>query len=177
MKHSTRTGRASSGWIARTCRNHALEHATLHLLASTHRDTRLVGHASPWGFVLMGALSPDAVNYAAREGLRRLRHGEQQLAIHPRCGTNLALAALLATLGALAGLGELAAQDQGGRQRLRRLPLAIALATLGVLVAQPLGPILQSRLTTQSRMGELRIRGMTRRRCGPLQIYHIYTEG
>ena len=83
-----------------TRRNHALEHATLHVLAQEYPNRMLGGHSNPTGFFILGDVPMEAVADAATEALRRLRLGESQLAIHPGCGTNMATSILLgATLG------------------------------------------------------------------------------
>ena len=42
-------------FILETRRNHALEHATLHMLAHTHK-TNMAGHSNPTGFFIFGEL-------------------------------------------------------------------------------------------------------------------------
>jgi len=80
--------------ILETRRNHALEHATLHILARTHR-TNMAGHSNPTGFFLLGDLQLEEIADAATEAMKRLKAGESGLAVHPGCGTNLAVSALL----------------------------------------------------------------------------------
>ena len=70
-------------FILETRRNHALEHATLHMLAHTHTGT-MAGHSNPTGFFLLGNFSTQDVWAAATEALERLRGGESGLAIHDR---------------------------------------------------------------------------------------------
>ena len=86
--------------ISRLRRNHALEHATLQILAERRRDVQLMGHSSVQGFSVYGDVSAEELFSAAQEGLRRLQAGQHKLAIHPRCGTNFAVAGILAGLGA-----------------------------------------------------------------------------
>ena len=80
--------------IDRTRRNHGLEHATMTLLAQTHRGVALVGRSTPAGFYLYGNVSTEAVNDAAHEALRRMKTGEHHLAVHPTCGTNFVVAGI-----------------------------------------------------------------------------------
>lgn len=140
--------------IQRIRRNHSLEHATLHMLARRYPRTSMAGHSDPAGYWILGDLSLEAVSVAAQEALSRLKAGEVGLAIHPNCGTNFATAGLLAGLaGGLAMFG-------GGRRlrdKLERLPLAVSLATLAVVIARPLGFYFQSRLTTSSEIHSLEI--------------------
>ena len=81
-------------FILETRRNHALEHATLHMLAHTHTGS-MAGHSNPTGFFLLGDFSTPEVWVAATDALERLRGGESGLAIHAGCGTNMATTALL----------------------------------------------------------------------------------
>ncbi|MBM3187403.1 MAG: hypothetical protein FJZ90_01625, partial [Chloroflexi bacterium] len=79
--------------------NHALEHATMHLLARTQGPLRLVGRSDWRGFWLYGVVPTEAVRSAAHEALARLHAGEADMAVHARCGTNIVVAALLAGTG------------------------------------------------------------------------------
>ena len=81
-------------------RNHGVEHATIHVLASRLQNLSLVGHATLDGFNLYGEVEADQVEFAANEALRRLRAGDSRLVIHPNCGTNFATAGMLAGIAA-----------------------------------------------------------------------------
>lgn len=139
--------------VGETRRNHALEHATLHVLAANHPGMPLAGHSNPTGFFILGNVQAAEVHAAAIEALRRLRAGERQLAIHPGCGTNLATTTLLA--GTCAWLVLRGARSGWGR--MMRLPIAIALAVAGVAISQPLGPAIQQQITTDAEMGSLQL--------------------
>lgn len=131
-------------------RNHALEHATISILLSRHGpQTRVLGRAAPDGFYIYGDVPTEALREFAQEGLARLQRGESHLAVSPLCGTNLAVA------GVLAGLASLFAM--GGRTRLQRLPGALMAAMLAVIAAQPLGRLVQKHLTTSPELDGLRI--------------------
>src|SRR3972149_2408845 len=87
-------------------RNHALEHATISVLASRlGRDIRLVGRATRNGFYLYGDMTPEQVRESTIEALHRLRRGESHLAVSPMCGTNLAVAGILGGGSSLLALG------------------------------------------------------------------------
>lgn len=133
--------------ISRIRRNHALEHATIHVLTSRFPRAVLVGRSDIGGFFLLADVPGEAVSSAAQEALMRLRAGEQRLALHPNCGTNLLTASLLA--GSAAYLALTGASSRGWRHRLDRLPLAIFASLLALVLAQPLGFQLQRRITTQ----------------------------
>jgi hypothetical protein len=129
--------------ISRIRRNHGLEHATLTVLNKQFPHQALAGYSYPGGFWLVGNVPTETVQLAVEEALQRLQNGEYSLAIHPGCGTNYLTAGVLAGLaGGIAMLGV----GKRFRDRLERLPLAFALATLGIIAAQPLGRMLQERV-------------------------------
>ena len=73
----------------RVRRNHALEHATVNVIEGHFGTTNVAGLAYDEGFSLKGMDDPYIVLAAAKEGLERLKNGERDLAIHPRCGTTI----------------------------------------------------------------------------------------
>lgn len=149
-------------------RNHALEHATMHVLTRRYPHVSLAGRATPSGFIIYGGLASKAVNSAAREALQRLQAGESELAIHPHCGTNF-----VAT-GVLAGLSSLLATSGQSRRLLDRLPRVILASTAAVLMAQPLGVWLQEHVTASSAaFDRARIRGVSRRQWGKTVSHHV----
>ena len=83
--------------------HHAIEHATIHLLAARYPDVVLAGLSDPWGFTLYGRAPTDAVEEAVGEALQRLQAGEEEIAFHPNCGTNLTTSIFLITAAALIG--------------------------------------------------------------------------
>ncbi len=171
-------------FISRVRRNHALEHATVHTLSERYRGLRLVARSSLWGFYIYGDVPTEAVLSAAQEGLRRLKAGQWRMAIHSNCGTNLAVAGTLAGLGAFLALGGISTRNRTfsekpgfSLERIARLPLACATATLGIILAQPLGTALQIHVTTQADVGSLHIIGITRERKAGITVHHVRTEG
>jgi len=163
--------------IRRIRRNHALEHAIIHVLSRTQRDVDLYARSGLSGVVVYGDLPTDKVTSAVTEALARLRNGEYQLAVHPNCGTNLVTAGGLAGLAAIAALG---VQRVGNKKRslwhlLGSMPLVILASTLALIVAQPLGQNLQLFLTTEGEVGELHVTDVTRRRRGRLISHTIST--
>ncbi len=168
--------------ISRLRRNHALEHATMTVLSERQRGLRLVGRSSLWGFYIYGAVSTESLLAAAQEGLRRLKAGQRRMAIHPNCGTNLAVAGILAGLGAFLTLGisirnRVSQKKFGFWEWLAHLPLACTAAMLGIVVARPLGPALQAHVTTQADVGDLALVGVTREEKGGVVVHHVRTEG
>src|SRR5437868_2482613 len=79
--------------------NHALEHATLAVLEQRHPGVRVMARSTSKGFRLWGTMEEGQVRQAVDEAMRRLRSGEFNLAIAPKCGTTLAVGVLVATLG------------------------------------------------------------------------------
>lgn len=96
--------------VQRTRQHHAIEHATLLVLGQRYPGRRAAGYSDPFGFTIFGAPNEESVRKALSEALLRLQAGEAGLAIHPYCGTNLAVTALLATVAALVG-GAVARRD------------------------------------------------------------------
>lgn len=139
----------NSAFVTRIKRNHGLEHATLHVLALQCPHEPLAGYSDGGGFWILGKVSTENLTVAVQEALRRLKGGEWSLALHPNCGTSLL------TTGALVGSAAFLAligSGQTKREKLDRLPLAIVLSTIAVLIAQPLGLFLQDRLSTSSEL-------------------------
>jgi hypothetical protein len=163
--------------IARVRRNHALEHATMQVLAEEHGTRRLVGRSSFWGFAIYGDVVTEDLLEAAREGLRRLKAGERTMAIHPNCGSNYVIAGAIAGLGAFLAMGGLS-RDREDRllDRLARLPLACAAGTLGVILSRPLGTAFQAHVTTEADVGDLRIAGITRSEGAGTTVHFVQTE-
>lgn len=160
--------------ISRIRRNHGLEHATLTTLARRFPRQRLAGYSDPGGFWILGDLETEPLADAVLEALERLRRGEHNLAVHPNCGTNFAIAGIFAGLaGALAMLGS----GPRRRDKLERLPLAAVLATLALIAAQPLAFIVQSRITTCGDPGGLAVTQVLRQQQGRLVLHRIRTKG
>jgi len=175
--------------VSRVRRNHALEHATVQVLDERHRGLRLVGRASPGGFYIWGNLTTEKVLAAAQEGLQRLQAGQRHMAIHPNCGSNFVVAGVLAGLGAFLVAEGYKKSDRSANGAakpqflgrfmnwLNRLSLACTVATLGVILARPLGALFQTHVTTQADVGDMRIVGITREsRLGSV-VHRIHTEG
>src|ERR1700694_5282076 len=81
--------------------NHALEHATIVLLSKKYPEVRLAGISFAAGFFVFGDLPTEAIYPAAQEALTLLRTTSPELAIHERCGTNLAVTGLLTAFSAM----------------------------------------------------------------------------
>lgn len=156
-------------FIARVRRNHGLEHATIHLLTQQNPGLRVVGRTTPGGFYLYGNLTTKQVRAAVEQALSRLQKGETYLTVHPHCGTNLA------TAGLLAGLSAFAVLFPRTRRRWDQLPSAILAATLSTIAAQPLGMILQARVTTSPDVHNLIVKRITCRQQNQFTVHHVET--
>ena len=155
-------------FILETRRNHALEHATLHMLARTHK-INMGGHSNPTGFFIFGELGTADIRTALNEAYTRLRGGESDLAIHPGCGTNLVATAFLP--GTLAWLPFQSTRST--RLRLLLLPLAILFGVFGFILSKPLGTWMQRNLTTEADLGNMQIVDVTLVRKG---VHRIITK-
>ena len=131
--------------ILETRRNHALEHATLHVLARKY-NTSMAGHSNPTGFYLVGEIQLEDIADAATEAMARLKAGESGLAVHPGCGTNLVATALLPATFAWAPIRG----AKSTRWRLLLIPLALVFAVFGYMLSKPLGPWMQKNITTEA---------------------------
>lgn len=159
--------------ISRVRRNHGLEHATIHVLSKKHPGVSLVGHSDVTGFWLIGDLTTAQVQDGVSTAMSRMKRGEHKLAVHPNCGTNLV------TSGAFAGLAAAAAL-MGARRpsdKFARLPMVVVLATIGLIIAQPFGFLLQERVTTSGDPGDMEIVEIIPTRRGRFKAHRIVTRG
>jgi hypothetical protein len=160
--------------LSRIRRNHGLEHATLNVLTSKYARLSLAGHSDHQGFWIVGEVPTEALEGAVTQALARMQAGEHDLAIHANCGTNFVAA------GIIAGLTAWVTMLGSGRklgQKLERLPLVISLTTMALVLSQPLGPLLQARVTTSGEPGNLSIKEIVVTNQGPFKAHHILTEG
>lgn len=157
-----------TGLARRTRQHHAIEHATLHLLAQRLPHARMAGLSDPYGFTIFGDVEPSIVQRAAGDALLRLQAGESHLAIHPNCGTNLATTALLVSAAALlAAAGRRPLPDRFMRTSLFVLPALVA--------ARPLGLRAQE-YTTLADVGDRWLAGMRATRARGLRLCRIDFE-
>jgi len=150
-------------------RNHAVEHATLKILARKYDDKTLAGHSNPTGFFLFGDMTTDDVRDAIGEAMNRLRAGEKELAIHPGCGTNMAASMILPMT--LASVPFQSGRSTRGRFLL--LPVSMMFALFGYLLSKPLGPWLQRNITTEANLGDLQVKEIIPVRKG---VHRIMTK-
>ena len=129
--------------------NHALEHATVTLLTRDQPELALSARSNARGFTIYADLDPSLVRRVSQEALWRLKSGEAELAIHPNCGTNLAVGMSLALIGSLFALTALRPRT--------RLASALASSLTGVAAARPLGMVVQRHVTTLPDLHDVRI--------------------
>ncbi len=160
------------GAISKVRRNHGLEHATINLLSKTHPDRAFAGHSDINGFRITGNNDTEQLPETAREALARMNAGQHNLAIHPNCGTNAATTGVIA--GGLAWLAMLNAGNSW-KKRLDRLPWVIVLVTGAVILAAPLGPKVQEKVTTCGVPGGLHIVQVVRHERGKMIVHRVTT--
>lgn len=170
------TSPLDSGAFGAIRRNHGLEHATIHLLsrkiaATPGRMRYLAGISHPGGFFLLGDLPPAEIETAAKAALERLRNGEKALAIHPNCGTNLLTSATLAAIAGLLMFGGMRSRGE----LTWRFPNAITAIVVALIIAQPLGLLLQRDITTSANVGDMQVLKVAPVLSGPVVIHHVTT--
>ncbi|MDO9128941.1 MAG: DUF6391 domain-containing protein [Anaerolineales bacterium] len=158
---------------SRIRRNHGLEHASLNILNQRFPERTLAGYSSPSGFFVLGDLATEDLREAVMQALTRLQTGERHLAIHPNCGTNYIASGFVA--GLLAWLGMAGAKSK--REKVDRLPFVIALAMLGFIIGQPLGPKIQERITTSGDPEGMTIVDVFPVKFGRLTLHRVVTQG
>ena len=163
----------SLGPISHIRRNHALEHATLQVLAHTNPFLKLAGYSNVAGFWVVGEISTDMLAVAVQEALARLRAGEIGLAIHPNCGTNFVASGFLAGLAGWVGM---LGTGSGFRRKVERLPIVISLVTVTMILANPIGPLLQAKITTEPNIGALEVVRIERGMRQTIPIHRVVTK-
>jgi len=128
---------------------HALEHATVWVLSEgagssdgTADNQLLGGMSTDRGFYLYGDVATADLRRAVHEALRRITAGGYDLAVHPRCGTNLSVLMLL-TAGM--GFGITMLLPKGPMEQLLGFGIA---ATAAAQLAPDLGAVAQRYVTT-----------------------------
>jgi uncharacterized protein DUF6391 len=152
----------------RTRQNHALEHATVTLLAQTLPHLNASARSNARGFVIFADLPVGEVGAASQEALQRLQAGESELAIHPNCGTNLAVGLSLAMFSSLFALTALRPRT--------RIATVMAGSVAGITVARPVGTLMQRYITTLPEVADIRIRSVRRRRFFGKWVIEVQTE-
>lgn len=147
--------------------NHALEHATITILSGMVPDLRVSARSSSSGFIIFGDVDLGKLRLALDEALRRLQAGEAELAIHPNCGTNLAVGVSLITIGTMLGMASSHART--------RLASAAASSVAGLMAARPLGEVVQKYITTLPDLEGVRVTDIARRKIFGFTLVEVRT--
>jgi hypothetical protein len=147
--------------------NHALEHATVTLMTRVRPELTVSARSSSRGFTIFADLDPQLVRASCEEGLYRLRAGEAELAIHPHCGTNLAVGTSLAMIGSLFALSAVRPRT--------RIASAVASSLAGIAAARPLGQVVQRHVTTLPDLHDVRIDSVHSRRLLGRRVVEVVT--
>jgi len=158
--------------LSRIRRNHGLEHATINILSQRFPFRRLAGYSFPGGFFILGDIPTQDLREAVVQALVRMNNGERYLAIHEHCGTNYVASGFIA--GLLAWLAMAGAKSK--RDKVERLPLVIALATFGFIASQPMGPVLQQRVTTSGDPQGMTIVDVFPIKFGQFSLHRVVTQ-
>ena len=153
------------GPVSLVRRNHGLEHATLNLLGELYPKQPFAGYSDTKGFWIVGDISTDVLFSVVNQALDRLRGGERSLAIHANCGTNFVTAGVVA--GTAAWLYTLGSANTF-KKKVTRWSSLVMLITGSLIVARPLGPKVQEKITTSGDPLDLAVSQITRyERRGP----------
>ncbi|HEY6406336.1 MAG TPA: DUF6391 domain-containing protein [Ktedonobacteraceae bacterium] len=147
--------------------NHALEHATITILSGMVPDLRVSARSSAKGFIVFGDVDLGMLRRALDEALRRLQAGEAELAIHPNCGTNLAVGVSLATLGTMLGMVS--------RHTRTRVASVAAASLAGLVAARPLGEVVQKYVTTLPDLEGVHVTDIFRRKLLGFTVVEVRT--
>jgi hypothetical protein len=147
--------------------NHALEHATITILSQRIPNLSVSARSSSDGFIVFGDVDLGELRHAINDALGRLQAGEAELAIHPNCGTNLAVGASLVMLGTVLGLAS--------SQTRTRVATAAASSIAGWAAARPLGEYVQRHFTTLPDLAGVRVTDIVRRQFFGLTFIDVRT--
>ena len=143
------------GIIDRIRRNHGLEHATVALMLAHQGPMRIVGRSDHGGFYIYANIETERLRSYAEEALVRLQRGEEHLAVSPMCGTNIAVAGVLAGFTSYLALRS----SDGHADGITRAVLA---SLVSVVASQPLGRLVQKYATTSPELAGVRITSVDR---------------
>ena len=151
----------------RVRQNHALEHATFTILAQHNPNFSGSARSFSDGFIVFADVDLGELRRAAEEALHRLQAGEAELAIHPNCGTNLAVGISLVTLGTMLGMASNSTRT--------RVTAAAASSFAGWAAARPVGEYMQKHFTTLPDLKGVRITEIYRQKFLGATFVHVRT--
>lgn len=158
-------------WKVRS--NHALEHATLHVLETKGVRARVSGFSDAGGFWLLGEVPTGLIFESAREALQRMQAGETGLAIHENCGSNLVPSIVVS--GGLAWLA-MSGAGKDFHKKILRLPLVALLAVIGFEAARPAGPLLQEKAVSTDHVKNMLVREVRCYKPNGWVVHRVTTE-
>ncbi len=147
--------------------NHALEHATITILSDRIPELRVSARSNSDGFTIFGDVDLGQLRIALDEALSRLLAGEAELAIHPNCGTNLAVGVTMVTIGTMLGLASTHTRT--------RVATAAASSVAGWAAARPLGEYVQRHFTTLPDLRGVRVTEIARRKFFGMTFVEVRT--
>ncbi len=153
-------------------KNHALEHATIHILTKSMPNVSFAGYSFTQGFWIYGNAELQGIQKAVEIAHARLKNGEAKLAIHPNCGTNIAVTALCSAAASM--LTVMSESDDDSK--LTRFSGYMTAGMLGALAARPLGPKVQQYLTTDPNVSDISIVSITCNTVHGTPVFFVKTE-
>lgn len=160
----------------RVRRNHAVEHATIHILTPKYAHQALAGRADRHGFFLYGRVDSADVGEAVDSALQRLV-GEPELAVHPRCGTNLVVSGLVAGVASLLAVTSIPPDRRRGASVAEVLPRLFLAGTAAAMASATLGPLVQQRYTTLPEVEGVSVKDIRRIERRGAVIHRVILEG
>jgi len=118
-------------------------------------------------------LPTEVVTRAALEAEQRLKDGESQLAVHPQCGTNLMVPAMIAASSAWLTWQINRLKKKPG---MMRMLISALVAVPAFFLARPLGPLAQKKLMTSPDLENTSIREVVSTRFGNTYLHRVSTR-
>lgn len=155
-------------------RNHALEHATMQVLSKRYPGLRMAGISNPKGFYMVADLPTELMTDATLEARKRLQDGEADLAVHPNCGTNIAVSGAIAS--AVAGSVLAVATAAEKKTKWYHYLIALGAAVPAFFLSKPVGPIVQRYVTTTGDIGKTKVTGVYSQKVCQGSVHKVDTE-
>jgi hypothetical protein len=152
----------------RVRQNHAIEHATFTILSGMVPELSASARSSSDGFIIFGDVDLGLLRRAIDEAIQRLQAGESELAIHPNCGTNLAVGVSIVTIGTLLALATSNTRT--------RVATAAAASLAGWSSARPVGEYVQRHFTTLPEVQGARVTDIKRNQMFGMTFITVRTK-
>ena len=155
-------------FINKVRRNHAIEHATVAVMAEQGLQGFIAGYATNNGFWLFSKAPKPEVKIATLNALERLYKGENSLSVSKNCGTNIALTVIMTDLlfQLYRRITKSKSPDLGPR---------ILIAAASIAISNPLGLKIQQYFTTLSDVKQVRIVGVDTYKLGKMFLHKVHT--